>query len=51
MNSIKKFPVYFISHGAPNLILQQNDPTFIFLKQLGKNILLKKNVYLFIYFI
>ncbi len=33
-----RLPTYFISHGAPNMILQKTDSTTIFLRDLGRNI-------------
>jgi len=38
VDSMNRFPVYFISHGAPNLILQKQDPTFLFLQNLGQSL-------------
>lgn len=39
MTSLARFPVYAISHGAPNLVLQKQDPATKFLANLGKSIL------------
>ncbi len=36
---VKTIPMLFISHGAPNFVLQKNDPTKKYFEQLGDNII------------
>eukprot|EP01132_Coremiostelium_polycephalum_P004063 gene4063-5087_t len=36
---VKRYPTLFISHGAPNAILNKNDPTIPFLQSLSENVL------------
>jgi len=35
---MSRLPAFFISHGAPNLLLQKKDPTYAFLQNLGREI-------------